>query len=214
MLAYLIRHAQSENNANPESERVSDPGLTEAGQEQARRLGEWVPQLGLTKLISSPFLRTLLTAEQVQIGTGLHGEVRPDWYEAGGCFSDYRPGRMKGEPGMSRSQMATRFTTFTPAEGIDEAGWYKRPDREPYHESRERAARLLSETRREFADTDERVGFVIHCDLIRFLLESFHDDWIDIPMNTSVTTVEIVGDAIKLIEFNQVDHLPPQLHTF
>ncbi len=214
MLAYFIRHAQSENNARPDHERVSDPGLTQLGLEQARRLGEWTPMLGLTKLISSPFLRTLLTCEQVQVATGLPVEVRADWHEAGGCFSDYRPGQMKGEPGMTRSDIERQFAGFTAVGDIDETGWYKRADRESYAEARQRMARLARETQREFAHTDERIGFVVHCDVKRFLIEAFHDDWIEIPINTSVSTVEFTPDAIRLVEFNQVDHLTPDLHTF
>ncbi len=214
MLAYFIRHAQSQNNARPESERVADPGLTELGHDQARRLGEWSRDLGLTKLISSPFFRTLLTAEQVHLATGLAAEVRPDWYEAGGCFSDYRPGKMKAQPGMSRSEISDRFTTFSVDETIDQNGWYEKPERESYTEARERAARLIEETQLEFGHTDERIGFVIHCDLKRFLVESFHDDWIDIPINTSVTTVEFSPDTVRLVEFNEVDHLPPAMHTY
>jgi broad specificity phosphatase PhoE len=214
MLAYFIRHAQSENNARADSDRVADPALTQLGEEQANKLGKWIPNLGLTKLISSPFLRTLQTAQQVHLATGLNAEVRPDWHEAGGCFSDYRPGRMKGEPGMNRSDIEGRFSGFHVADGIDEQGWYKRPDRETYAEARVRAARLIVEAQQEFGKTDDRIGFVIHCDLKRFLLESFCDDWIDIPMNTSITTVEFTPDDVRLIEFNQVDHLEPELHTF
>lgn len=214
MLAYFIRHAQSENNARPDSQRVADPALTQVGESQAQRLGQWTAELGLTKLISSPFLRTLQTAEQVHLSTGLTAEVRPDWYEAGGCFSDYRPGCMRGEPGMSRSEIEWQFPGFTVTDGIDEHGWYKSPDRESYAEARDRAVRLVRETQLEFGNTDERIGFVIHCDLKRFLVEAFHDDWIDIPMNTSVTTVEFTPDAVRLVESNQVDHLPTALHTF
>ena len=38
MRLYLIRHAQSENNARPEHERVEDPGLTELGARQIDHL--------------------------------------------------------------------------------------------------------------------------------------------------------------------------------
>lgn len=214
MLAYFIRHAQSENNARPDHERIADPALTDVGHTQARHLGEWVPSLGLTKLISSPFLRTLLTAEQVQFTTRLPVEVRADWHEAGGCFSDYRPGHMKGEPGLRRSQIEQRFADFKTVGSIDETGWYKRPDRETYTEARERMARLAQQTQDEFGHTQERVGFVVHCDVKRFLIEAFHDDWIDTPINTSVTTIEFTPNSIRLVEFNQVDHLPAELHTY
>lgn len=214
MLAYFIRHAQSENNARRESERVADPALTEVGLTQAERLGAWSLQLELTRLISSPFLRTLQTAEQIHLATGLPAEVRPDWYEAGGCFSDYRPDHMRGESGLSRTEMQTRFPGFEISDAIDEDGWYKRPDRETYDEARRRAARLLKEVIEEFGDTDERVGFVIHCDLKLFLLEAFHDNWVGVPLNTAVTTVELSPAGASLIAFNGVEHLSESLHTY
>ena len=65
MELYLIRHAQSLNNALPEEQRVEDPGLTELGLQQADCLGKWIGTLALTKVITSPFRRALETAKRI-----------------------------------------------------------------------------------------------------------------------------------------------------
>ncbi len=88
---YLVRHAQSRNNAQPVELRVEDPALTDLGHEQARRLAERVTRLRLTKLFTSPFRRALQTAEHVRLATGLIPEVRIDLHEKGGCVSGVAP---------------------------------------------------------------------------------------------------------------------------
>ena len=55
---YLIRHAQSANNAQPESLRVPDPSLTGLGREQAHLLASSVASLGLTRLMTSTSARS------------------------------------------------------------------------------------------------------------------------------------------------------------
>ena len=99
---YLIRHAQSLNNAQPPELRVEDPALTDLGHEQSRRLAEHVTSLRLTKLITSPFRRALQTAEHIRLATGLIPEVRIDLHETGGCVSGIAPPLMVGRPGMTR----------------------------------------------------------------------------------------------------------------
>ena len=53
---YLVRHAQSTNNANPEPKRIPDPPLTELGTQQAQALSTYVPNIQPTHLLTSPFL--------------------------------------------------------------------------------------------------------------------------------------------------------------
>ena len=78
MPVLLIRHAQSVNNSLPEEQRTADPGLTELGREQSRRLAvrleQWQPEL----LLSSAFRRTMETTRVVAAATGLTPEV---WVE-------------------------------------------------------------------------------------------------------------------------------------
>ncbi|MEX0921377.1 MAG: histidine phosphatase family protein [Rhodovibrionaceae bacterium] len=64
---HLVRHGQSWFNVHFGKTRVDpgivDPGLTEEGQAQAQAAGEALRGKGLVKLLVSPYLRTLETAE-------------------------------------------------------------------------------------------------------------------------------------------------------
>ena len=45
MELYLIRHAQSLNNALPAEDRVEDAPLTDIGHQQCSHLAKWIPEL-------------------------------------------------------------------------------------------------------------------------------------------------------------------------
>lgn len=55
---YLIRHGQKQLLAG-------DPGLTEVGLQQAQETGRYLKQFPITKIIASPYKRTIETAQQI-----------------------------------------------------------------------------------------------------------------------------------------------------
>ncbi|MBI2480542.1 MAG: histidine phosphatase family protein [Planctomycetia bacterium] len=213
MQLYLIRHAQSQNNALPEEERIEDPGLTELGRQQAEHLAKWIPLLRLTRLITSPFRRTLMTTEPIRRVTALIPEVRIDLHEQGGCYAGHDLSSKVGRPGMTRREIEAEFSGYRVADNIDGAGWWQSKPYETWEAARIRAARLLEETCREFAHTDERVAFVMHADIKRLFLSHLHADPLDVPCNTSVTEIEFTTNSQRLRAFNQINHLPSRLVT-
>lgn len=213
MELYLIRHAQSANNANPVTQRVSDPPLTDLGKEQARYLAEWIISRRLTKLISSPFRRALQTADHIRAATGLPAEVRIQLHEQGGCYSGYLPWARTGEPGLTREEIERQFPGFDIEPALDGEGWWQRRPYERRVEARRRAGDLLQRTRNEFALSSERIAFVMHADIKVLLLEHFHSEALDPPYNACVTRVSIAPNELHLIEYNQVAHLPTRLIT-
>lgn len=214
MPLFLIRHAQSANNAKPESDRISDPPITDVGEQQAARLASWITELNLNRLITSPFLRTLQTTRAIHEATGLTPEVRTEWHEHGGCYSGYLDGQMRGERGLSRGEIEQQFPGFQVHEQIGREGWWQERDWETVEQARQRARGVVQRTHDEFVDDDQRVAFVTHADFKRFFLEVIHSSWLDVAMNTSVTTINRSPDALQLVEFNQVDHLPAELRTY
>ncbi|MBU6174768.1 MAG: histidine phosphatase family protein, partial [Planctomycetes bacterium] len=90
---YLIRHAQSENNAKPDAERIPDPGITPLGVEQSERLAASIDRYRPTRLYCSPFLRSLQTLSPVAKKLQLQPRVRQDLYEQGGCHRGYVDGQ-------------------------------------------------------------------------------------------------------------------------
>ncbi len=65
---YLVRHAATANNwvAPPRLQgRRTDPGLSEEGQQQARRTADALAELSLQTVFASPLLRARQTAEAI-----------------------------------------------------------------------------------------------------------------------------------------------------
>ncbi len=211
MELYLIRHAQSQNNALPEEQRVEDPGLTPLGHRQAELLGEWIPQLRLDELITSPFLRALETTRRIHEATGLTPHVRTAIHEQGGCYRGYAEVGMRGRPGMNRREIETRFPGFRVADEIGENGWWRCQDHETGAGARQRAAQVWQRTREEFGHTQLRVAYVMHADFKLIMLGQIHQEPLDVPWNTSIAKVVFEGDAFRLVKHNEIAHLPPEL---
>lgn len=55
---YLIRHGQKQPHAG-------NPGLTKVGLQQAKETGEYLKQFPVTKIIASPYKRTVETAQHI-----------------------------------------------------------------------------------------------------------------------------------------------------
>ena len=68
---YLVQHGEQER-------LPGDPGLTDAGREQASRTARWMRDLGLNAVYSSPLRRALETAEIIASASrvALHRDVR------------------------------------------------------------------------------------------------------------------------------------------
>jgi len=212
MELFLIRHAQSANNALPESQRVEDPALTDLGIRQAERLAEWIPTLNLTRLVTSPFRRTLLTTQPIHQATGLTPQVRIDLHELGGCYRGHVPGQLEGRPGLNATQIRSEFGHHEFDDHIGEDGWWASKPYESSQNGSDRAARLLHRTIDEFSGTTERVAYVMHADFKCTFIEAFHARGLTaIPRNTSVTRVGIEGSLATLLDFNLTDHLDAEL---
>lgn len=214
MLLYLIRHAQSQNNARPEDQRVEDPSLTELGSQQAALLAEWIVSLRLTRVITSPFRRTLETAEPIRVATGLRPEVRIALHEQGGCYRGHLPDSRFGRPGLTRFEIEQYFPEFDVAADIDGDGWWGSKAYETMDQARRRAAQLLEETCAEFARTEHRVAYVMHADVKRLFLAHVHREPLDVPHNASVSLLEVTPQGSRLLDYNRIDHLPPELVTW
>ena len=213
MELYLIRHAQSVNNALSVQDRVEDPPLTDIGHQQCKHLAKWIPSLKLSRLVTSPFLRALQTADHIGRSVILTPEVRIDLHEQGGCVSGPTRDDFVGQPGMTRSQIHSLFPEFRIAPNIDDNGWWGNKPFEPEDAARQRAARLISDTVEEFAGTQARVAYVMHGDILRLVLAQVHAEPFESPFNTSVSKVLIRREGCRLEEYNQVAHLPDDLVT-
>ena len=220
MQLYLIRHAESENNAKPPYQRVEDPHLTAIGRLQAKHLGEWFQTLPIDTLITSPVRRALQTTRSINAAKGQHTQVWADCFEEGGIYPGYGPAATKGGPGLSRADVLSNVgeaTSLQLDESIGDDGWYGR-DRETADEAVVRAAAVVERLIDTFANTGQSVAAIIHADFKRKLLAQMLNGRISTDalgplLNTGITKVGFDGKQWQLEWFNSVSHLPSRLIT-
>ncbi|MDA0659264.1 MAG: histidine phosphatase family protein [Planctomycetota bacterium] len=211
---FLIRHAQSLNNARPEAERVEDPGLTELGQSQAVHLAQYAASLQIERLITSPFLRTLQTTEAIVRTTALSPEIWVDLHEQGGCYAGHLPHKISGRPGMSRDEIQRAYSDYVVPAAIDEFGWWKSKPYEEAEMALERARRLLRRTCEELVGDVRRVAFVMHADFKQLFLSLIDARVTETPGNASVSHVSVSNDESSIVQYNVLHHLPEAMHSW
>jgi 2,3-bisphosphoglycerate-dependent phosphoglycerate mutase len=213
----LIRHAQSANNALPETQRVPDPGLTELGKQQALRLGESIVRYPIGNLYCSPFKRSLDTTVPICRAIGLVPFVHADIYEQGGCYAGHLPGQLKGCPGMNRSEIESQYPGWSVDSSIGLLGWNHGRNYETEREVLDRARRVERWLANEIiSPSDSMAAMVIHADFKRVLMEVMlqsgrwpnHEQPI---WNTSISLLRYNGQIWELVEWNRVEHLEERL---
>jgi len=76
---YLIRHGQTEWSQSGQHTGRTDIALTPHGEDEARRLRPWLSGIAFARVLSSPRIRALRTAELTGIATPV--DVEPDLAE-------------------------------------------------------------------------------------------------------------------------------------
>ncbi len=220
MQLYLIRHAESENNAKPPHRRVEDPPLTPVGRLQAKHLSDWVKTLKLDALICSPVKRSLQTTKFITDSAGHHVHVWADVFEEGGIYFGHGPEATSGGPGLSRAEVISHIgdsSKSTLDELITEQGWWGR-DRETPEQATIRASQVRNRIVQTFGGSDRSVAMIIHADFKRKLIGRLLDGSIDPHLlgalrNTGITKLNYDGQRWQLDWFNSVSHLPARLIT-
>ena len=239
MELYIIRHAQSTNNALADvGERVCDPTLTELGERQADYLGrhlatgsELVPPASSTngrdpqpyrfaRVYCSPMWRALQTAVPIKRALGLSPQVWTDIHEQGGIFLDHGDGRGPvGYPGKTRREIQSMFPDYVLPAEVTARGWWNR-DYEDWSTCHERAVRVAEELR-QWAATDERaddsIAIVSHGGFIDALLKALFNQPPEGQLfyyhyNTAISRIDFRLDGRLDVRYlNRLDHLPPGL---
>ncbi|MCC6616567.1 MAG: histidine phosphatase family protein [Anaerolineae bacterium] len=236
---YLIRHAQSANNAMADqTDRLADPPLTELGREQTQHLAAYlgkgdsrdldadfrsgystrrgVTSFGITHLYCSAMHRALQTAQPVGRAIGVTPEIWLELHEVGGVYLDVNNGR-NSQPGKTRLEIETEFAGFTIPEAFTPDGWWglKRA-----YEEREQAlvrAQLVADNLRQRATSDDVVALVTHGTfsdrLLKVLLgQSDVYSFFYMLYNTSITRLDFLDEKRLLVRYiNRIDHLPAEL---
>jgi broad specificity phosphatase PhoE len=234
MQLYIIRHAQSTNNAlDDQQHRVRDPELTQLGECQAELLAQHLAAgvelappryradqegglgYGITCLYCSPMWRALQTAQPVEKALGLRPHVWTDIHEEGGIYLDSPDGRSRvGYPGRTRQEIEAAYPSYVLPEDITKYGWWNRgfEEKDAFHARAGRVAAKL----REWAPSEERIALITHGGFTDALLKALFDDLPNPHVfyhhhNTAITRVNLVDGHIDVQYVNRVDHLPPDL---
>lgn len=199
MELYLIRHAQSQNNASmmkDPNDRVSDPQLTETGHQQAQAVGRHLRDgvsadriidarmahktdaaslrgFTIDKLFCSPMHRTLQTAYHIQQATGLKPHVWVDIHEHGGIFLEYQDERgIVGFPGKTRSEIMAEYPDYVLTDDVTDEGWWTGTMEEmtAAYGRAIRVAEQLDQMAKD--DPNQRIAIVTHGTFMAALLKA------------------------------------------
>jgi len=221
MQLYIIRHAQSANNARWLETRSSlgrdeDPGLTEIGKKQANRLGEFLSKpssmdplhehdprnlagFNLTHLYCSLMLRAVQTGTGLSKATGLPLMGWVDLHETGGMITgDGEVEPYRGMPGKSRSYFEKNYPGLILPDEVGENGWWNRPF-ESEEERPLRAQRVIQRLTEQHGSTEDRIAIITHGAFSNYLLRGLiglPDEaplWFDLS-NASITRVDFLKD--------------------
>ena len=195
MQLYIIRHAQSVNNAlyartHSDRGRLPDPPLTDIGQQQATLLAEYLVQqtrptppeerdfhnhtgFHLTHLYCSLMLRAVQTGTAVAQTTNLPLHGWPAIHERGGIYhTDETSGKKIGLPGKNRAYFQEHFPHLILPDNLDERGWWQnRPYESLTEEVPSRAKQVWQQLITRHGGTEDRVAIVSHGGFFSSLLQ-------------------------------------------
>lgn len=202
----LIRHGQSVGNIRV-NEDMPDSPLTELGMKQAERVAKYVSQRPVTRIISSPLIRAVQTAQPLSEALSLQIELWKDLYE-------YREGC--AYTGPSRKEWSRLYPEAVLCSTMEEEGWIY-PGGETPITVAERAKAMVRKLRQpEYAD--DCIAMFAHGSfndyLIREILQisskaqvNFHQS------NTNVNVFVIKDNETEVRKLNLTEHLELSLRT-
>ena len=223
---FLIRHGESYNNAlEDSSRRVSDPPLTDLGEEQAQRVAAHLARGGhldpderegrpaFDSLYCSPMLRALQTARPIAAALATAPEVWIDIHEVGGIWL-----AGKGDlHGMTRAEIRNGFPGVGLPDGVGEEGWWP-GGQEAKHAGRGRAIAVAGELKErarmgaERGGDPERLAIVTHGDFMSGLVKALTDQLPSLGLsynhrNTGITRFCLGPDLCAVRYLNRCEHL-------
>jgi 2,3-bisphosphoglycerate-dependent phosphoglycerate mutase len=183
MQLYIIRHAQSENNAlwgqtGSWNGRSPDPLLTEIGHQQARHLAQHIAKnwgettdaqkdlhnrngYHFTHLYTSLMQRAIATGSAIAEQACIPLVAWEIIHEFGGIFEhNQETDEPIGLPGPNRAYFAAHYPQLILPDSLGQAGWWQRPY-EPPEKIMPRAKLFLAELQERHEPAD-RVAIVTH----------------------------------------------------
>jgi len=203
LIVHLVRHGQAYNTHRAPGEPYPpNPPLTPIGVEQAERLAERMATLPIDRLVSSPMLRTVETASIVAQRTGHTVEVWTRSYE-------YR--RQAGYLAWGAREIKARYPDVEMPADFSPEDWEY--GEEALEAAIARADALIDWMEAQAAGgTTGQMAIVTHGAYTRLVLGRLLE--IDPARlqpvaldNTSLCTLEITLDTLRILALNDTAHL-------
>jgi broad specificity phosphatase PhoE len=197
MELYLVRHGQSLGNTCLDQDLPDSP-LTGLGKDQAAYAALKLRSMGITRIISSPLLRALGTAQPLAIATKLPIEVWKSLYE-------YRK-----EPsfrGSSQKDVWKIFPEIADKNDLDPEGRHYPGDETP-DSVMERALQVVSSLKE--LDSSEHVALFAHGMFNAYILRAVLQMGSHVSIrqdNSCINWLTFNEDKVVLKRLNDISHL-------
>jgi broad specificity phosphatase PhoE len=202
MLLHVVRHAESLANINRSSQVDCD--LSDLGRGQVRALAAELARIGVDRVLSSPYRRTLCTGSGIAQAAGVPLEVFP-------LLHEHHPSAFGADwPLMTRSELVVNFPELVLPDDLADRDWHKPPETD--HQVLERMARAIDAIETRFAGRGDRVVLITHGSPAWKILSAFMGVT-DVARaevsiaNASITTLETSGSRRYVRCVNRIDHL-------
>lgn len=203
MIVHLVRHGQSFNtHPSPDEPAPVNPPLTPVGRRQARLVAERLGRLPIDRVLTSPMIRAIETANAIAAVVDRPVEVWPrcqEWRDT------------PGYPCAGGPELKRLFPDLIVSPEFEPDGWFY--GNEPLESAVARVDEMLAWLRDEAAAASEsRVVVASHGNFIRTLLarllgaEPLAGQLIEIH-NSSVTTLELTADGARVVGVSETSHL-------
>lgn len=202
MILHVVRHAESLANINRST--VVDCELSELGNGQIRAVAAELARVGIDHVYSSPYRRTLLTAQAVAEAANVPFEVYP-------LLHEHHPLAFAADwPLMTRSELVVNFAGVVLPDDLADRDWHNPPESEAI--ALERMGRVMADLEARFGTTSKRLVLVTHGSPAGKLLQAFvgasDATRAEIVIaNASITTLELRAGKRLVQCVNRVNHL-------
>ena len=160
-------------------------------------------------------IRTLHTAQAIGQAMKLRSEIWVAIHEMGGIYLDHGGERgVVGYPGLTRAEIAARFSTIIPSAEVSEDGWWD-AGMETEQQAQCRAMDVAADLRAR-AGEETRIGFVTHGGFMSLLLSALGNQARDDGSyyeheNTAITRVALAPSTTVIRYLNRTEHLSDEL---
>lgn len=202
MILHVVRHAESLANVSRSTQVDCD--LSELGRGQVQAVAAELARMGIDRVMSSPYRRTLCTAQAISLTSSVPLEVLPGLHE-------HHPTSFPTDwPLMTRAELVVNFPGVLLPDELADRDWHRPPETDA--QVLQRMGRLLGELETTYGTTSQRLVLVTHGSPAGKLVQAFMGvsdsarSEVTIA-NAAITTLEVSGTRRYVRCVNRTDHL-------